>query len=269
MSLGLVALMGLMGGQARAGTLTAVLSWGAAAGDQLTVTGSNGFGTTTVSGGIETLMYNVGAINAYLSTHSSGLTFQAGSGLSDNQPSGVNQATLTSTGQVNVTSTGTGSTTMSITAYLTDYTSPMPQTTLSSTNSATFAGTATGDSTSFTSWYNSNNVAPTTSAGPGIVSAGPITTTVLLGGSGTNPTLTLPPTGSINSPLGFSAVFSLTNMETISLTRTGNAESATYGGQTVVTGIPEPASIVMMLTGIPMPLVVLGMLRRRKAAKKS
>jgi hypothetical protein len=32
------------------------------------------------------------------------------------------------------------------------------------------------------------------------------------------------------------------------------------------TSIPEPASLVMMLTGMPLPLVVLGLLRRRRAA---
>jgi hypothetical protein len=33
-----------------------------------------------------------------------------------------------------------------------------------------------------------------------------------------------------------------------------------------VSAIPEPASLVMMLTGMPLPLVVLGLLRRRRAA---
>jgi hypothetical protein len=41
---------------------------------------------------------------------------------------------------------------------------------------------------------------------------------------------------------------------------------AGYTGQTTVTGIPEPASIVMMLTGIPVPLIVLGILRRKAKA---
>ena len=38
-------------------------------------------------------------------------------------------------------------------------------------------------------------------------------------------------------------------------------------GTTTVTasGVPEPATVVMVLTGLPVPLVLMGMLRRRKA----
>ena len=204
-------------------------------------------------------------MNTYLSGHGSGLTYQAGSGVSDNQPSVTAAAILASTGQLNMS--GAGSSTMTITAFLTDFTAPMPQTTQSSTGSGTFAGSATGDNSTFMSWYNSNNTAPTTSGGSGIVSAGPATTTVMTGGSGTNATSIVPPGQASSSALGFSAMFSLTNQEVVSLSRTGLTESATYGGQTSVFGqsVPEPASIVMMLTGMPVPLIVLGMLRRRKA----
>jgi hypothetical protein len=42
--------------------------------------------------------------------------------------------------------------------------------------------------------------------------------------------------------------------------------SVGFTNKVTVTGIPEPASVVMMLTGMPLPLVVLGLLRRRRAA---
>jgi len=256
--------MGLSGGQAHAGTLTAILSWGGGAGQQLTITGGP-FATLATNNGVESLTFNTTALNAYLSTHGSGLTYQSGSGIADNEPSATTTAALVSNGTLVLRNPG--ATTMTVTAFMTDFTSPMPQTTLSSTGSGTFVGSATGDNSSFTSWYNSNNTAPTTSSGAGIVSAGPATTTVTTGGAGTNPTSTTPPGGSSNSALGFSATFSLTNQEVISLTRTGNVVATAYGGETIVLGsiVPEPASIVMMLTGMPVPLIVLGMLRRRKA----
>jgi hypothetical protein len=35
---------------------------------------------------------------------------------------------------------------------------------------------------------------------------------------------------------------------------------------TSTTVIPEPASLILMLTGMPLPLVVMGLIRRRRAA---
>jgi hypothetical protein len=47
----------------------------------------------------------------------------------------------------------------------------------------------------------------------------------------------------------------------------GSSVGSTAGmtSTTTVTAIPEPASLTMLLTGLPMPLVLVGLLRRRKA----
>jgi hypothetical protein len=76
---------------------------------------------------------------------------------------------------------------------------------------------------------------------------------------------------SATSSTGFSPFlipYTLTSMTVL------NVDPATAAGGsvgftnkvTVTNVIPEPASLVMMLTGMPLPLVVLGLLRRRRAA---
>jgi hypothetical protein len=268
LSLGFIALMGLMGGQAQAGTLTVVLSWGAAAGEQLTITGPP---RATFNGGppVDSLTFNLGpgGVNSYLSANGSNLRFAAGSGVSDNQPFATTVGFLSSVGQLSNVG-GSGSNTMTITTFDTDYTAPMPQSELKSTSNGTFSHATKGDDLVFTSWYNSNNAAPTTAPGSGIVGSGAITTTVTATDMGANP-ISVVPSDVVAAPLGFSATYSLTNVTTINIAHIDG--TAGYTGQTTVTGvIPEPASIVMMLTGIPVPLIVLGILHRKaRAAGKS
>jgi hypothetical protein len=65
-------------------------------------------------------------------------------------------------------------------------------------------------------------------------------------------------------------LYTLTNTITFGLTP-GNAANPVADGFNVVSAIgaaavPEPASLVMMLTGIPVPMVMLGWLRRRRRA---
>ena len=54
------------------------------------------------------------------------------------------------------------------------------------------------------------------------------------------------------------------NSATINLTAGSNQFSV--AARFNANAVPEPASIIMMLTGMPLPLVVMGLLRRRRAA---
>jgi hypothetical protein len=273
LGLGFLALFGLSGSHAQAGTLTVVLTWGPSPSDTLTIVGGGGFATDSVTNGIESLTFNTQVLNQHLASNGSNLTFAAGSGVSDNQPSATQSsgATLTSTGQLNLTGTSAGgANSMTIQAFLTDYSTPTGTSgMISSSASATFTNSAIGDTQTFNSWYNNDN-----SPGGMLLPSGLVTYT------STNTTTnngqpSIPISGTTTAAISpFVTPFSLTNTITVSLTPTGKSgQSDQYSGTTLVTAsgtvIPEPASIIMMLTGMPVPMIVLGMLRRRKAAVKA
>jgi hypothetical protein len=54
----------------------------------------------------------------------------------------------------------------------------------------------------------------------------------------------------------------------VSETVVAPGETMTFSPLTFSIAVPEPASLVMFLTGMPVPLMVLGMLRRRKVRSK-
>jgi hypothetical protein len=66
----------------------------------------------------------------------------------------------------------------------------------------------------------------------------------------------------------YSIPFALTSTATINLNAASGAPLGNLVGTSTVTitAIPEPASVILMLTGMPLPLVLLGLLRRRRAA---
>jgi hypothetical protein len=88
------------------------------------------------------------------------------------------------------------------------------------------------------------------------------------------PTLTetsSPPSSSNStSPGTFLTPFTLDSQTTLVLDSTSGTNGSNGFSQklqlTASSAIPEPASLVMMLTGMPLPLVVMGLLRRRRAA---
>jgi hypothetical protein len=77
---------------------------------------------------------------------------------------------------------------------------------------------------------------------------------------------------SASSSTGFSPFlipYTLTSMTVLNVdpaTAAGGSVGFTNKVTVLNAGVPEPASLVMMLTGMPLPLVVLGILRRRRAA---
>jgi len=70
-----------------------------------------------------------------------------------------------------------------------------------------------------------------------------------------------------------STLYTLKNVITFGLAHitTGNDIVDSFGVTATISAatVPEPASLVTMLTGIPLPLVVLGLLRRRRLARAS
>jgi len=93
------------------------------------------------------------------------------------------------------------------------------------------------------------------------------------GASVATPTSLLTSSGSVTTSAGlapYAIPFTLDSQTTLSLvsaSRNPLVPGANGFTQLVsTTAIPEPASLVMMLTGMPLPLVVLGLLRRRRAA---
>jgi hypothetical protein len=254
----LIAAMGLMTSEARAGALTVVLDW---PGHTLTIVGGGGFATLTPTPSGESLAFLTGPLNTFLAANGSALQFSAGSGASDNQPVATTVASLTSNGTLSVNQASAGSTTMTIDVFKTDWNTPSGSTgMLVNAGSATFGLTAAGDTTTFNSWYNINNAANGKILGAGLqtfTSTGPIP----------NSPIGVPP---INTSAGISPFvtpFSLTNETIVTLTKTGlNGENGQYQDQTSVTAatVPEPASLVIMLTSLP--LVVLGAAKYRRRA---
>jgi hypothetical protein len=74
-----------------------------------------------------------------------------------------------------------------------------------------------------------------------------------------------------NGPTSIGTVPSGYSLSSHLIVNMGDVPTSTLGvtGTTTVTAVPEPASVVMLLTGLPMPLVFMGLLRRRKAKAKA
>jgi hypothetical protein len=119
---------------------------------------------------------------------------------------------------------------------------------------------AASDQQMFTSWYDPTNTlyGKTSPVGPSTLAL-PAASGIPV--SNSSPTLT----AGINP---YSTPYSLTNEVVIAITGNDSDPNAknVFTGQTTLTAtiIPEPASLVIMMTSMPLPLVVLGLLRRRR-----
>jgi hypothetical protein len=146
--------------------------------------------------------------------------------------------------------------------------SPGSAATLGDSQSYTLTNTTghPGDSQAVKSFYDPTN----TLFGTGIgTTSTPGITLALPANSGPPPTSS-PVNGETTGVAPYMVPYSLTTQLVITITgnsATPNAKDV-FGAATTLTAVPEPASAVVFLTGMPVPLVVLGWLRRRKAASK-
>jgi len=241
--LGLTALIGLSAGEARAGSLTLTVMSGSTT--VYTITGN----ATSVSPNLTTLNNDLklDGLGAY--------KFTGLGGSANTSPGASGSSFVASGGNLQVTAGGAGEG------------SPLTVIVSESGFSAPTSGTT-------------NTLVATTGANYGNVAAGTTSDTASLRDA-TPTTYTTPPatadfagtalaTGSSSLPIAsFMSPVTLTNTLTLSLTGITGTGSNGFSGQTTITTngtIPEPTSIIMMLTGMPLPLVVLGLLRRRRAA---
>jgi len=247
LALGLIALIGLMAREGRAETITLSVY----AGTDTTVAP-----IYTVTGGVNAVTANVGVLNSDLAGAGFGAyTFSNLGGLSNNPGStqvGVG-AFLQTTGGMSISAGGSGEGTP-ITVVLTEggFTLPANGPTLSDNGKASIDGTSSGSMATTGMFTDANGMTATTPTGTLSQPGGNVTVSTSLG------TYVTP--------------FSLTSETTLSgtsLSRNSAVPGAIGFVQTLTTQaavVPEPASIVMMLTGMPLPLVVLGLLRRRRRA---
>lgn len=258
LSLALTALMGLTAREAKAELISMTLIVGTGGG-AVTIP-VDPFATVTPTS------YTVGAagltaLNLALNAAGSQYNFGTAAGTttdlggSSNFP-GSSLGQLTVTGEIHSTGTGT-------TAPLTlielegGFTSPTGASgVLMSSSAGNFTNQSSGGGHASHSLFN----AITTP-----------TYTVLSTGTSPNPGVNTGPVAVGVAPV--STLYTLTNIMTWGIGPPGLTKSTTsdisdgFSQSAVITAaVPEPASLVTMLMGVPFPLVVLGLLRRRRAA---
>jgi hypothetical protein len=239
LKLAMVALLGFMGNQVQAGTVTISVD----------LEGVGVIYSTTGS-------VNINALNTDLVNAGSAYQFEP-NGLSASTTGTLTTAGLSTSGFVTVISGAGLSTTpaLSVDVVESNILAPTGTGSLSGSAGVNYTQVPSG-STSFTGDYQTPPPPVTT-----------VTPTFTLAASGTNGGGTTFPSMSLGAVAGG---YSLSNHFIISLdpatASTGGTDS--FGGGVVLTAttIPEPASIVMLLTGMPLPLaIVFGLMRRRRA----
>jgi hypothetical protein len=175
-------------------------------------------------------------------------------------PSSATQGFLSVTGELHSLGTGTGADkVLTLTETESAWTSPTGTSgTLKSSESGNFTNQTAGGGTESYSMFNATKTPSYTD---------------LSTGTSPNPGVNTGPTSVGVAPV--STMFTLANVVTWGITSPGLDKPGPGGDITngfsqsatiVAATIPEPASLVTMLTGIPLPLAVLGLLRRRRAA---
>jgi len=173
-------------------------------------------------------------------------------GATSNAPGSSEQAALTQDGTARLIVGSTGS--ITITASDVDYNLPTGAGgTLNSSSSDTFTNATAGNSHSFTSWFNPSNTLNATDV--------PSPTVPLLSGASSPNSQS---GDAAPTPVTLTAPYGLTNSAVITLTGGTSARPAQiqFTGSTTISAIPEPASLALMLTAVPVTLF--GALRRRK-----
>jgi len=209
---------------------------------------------------------NIITVGGTFNTSATGLTLTGLNSVTNNP--GTSIATMSISGTASVVpgvSTSSDTFLVTITTSQTDFTSPTgPVGTLADSESSTITNTTgkAGDLQSVKSWYNpaNTNVATGTATPTG---------SYPLPLSGTTPMSLSSPTFTTAASVA-PTPYALVNQVMIQISGNGANPNAkdVFGSATTLTAgpIPEPASIVIFLTGMPLPLVVVGLLRRRRRA---
>jgi len=259
LGLALAALIGLSARDAQAGDLTINVSWASGPAGGINISVGSPFALPDSTSNFVDV--NLPVLNAsltgsaYLSTDPNAGGFLALNAQSNNPGSATGaNIKLDATAQL---ASATGDNTITVVASQTGFMSPSGAGVLTTANSGNFTNYTVGDSQTSFSSVNSvdttphnNYVVPAGAPNPySAAMGGTAGATVSSGGytlSDTT-TITLALSGFNASNPGSSATDQTTN-------------SATFRA------VPEPAGLVMMVTGMPLPLVVMGLLRRRRAA---
>jgi len=197
---------------------------------------------------------NLALINGFLTTSGIGVNFVS-LGAASNNPGSV-FAGITQNGLFSVTAGGAPVTISSV-AFQTDFLSPTGGVgSLQSSSSSTAANVAPGTSQRFQSWFDQTNTGAMSTPSP--------TVGLVYPGSFGSLSGTAPPTPISNVV----PPYALVNQISITIGTTGQQSAYTYGGSTIlaVTSVPEPASVMMMASALP---IAFGLIRRYRRGVKT
>jgi len=254
LALGLMALIGFMASEARAANLVLTVYSG---------TGTTGTVIYTQTGGTTTVNAIVNTLNSDLASHGFGAYTFSNLGASSNNPgtSGPVGGFILTSGNMNVATSGSGAGTP-ITIAVTEGGFQAPSgnsgASLFDSGQANYAGTTPASTTAHSGSFSDSSSPPVaaTVTLPVLTSNGTQSDTHEASGS-----MVLPP---------YVTPYTLTTISTVSLVANPNGTGGSVGindkVSVIAAAVPEPASLVVMLTGMPLPLVVLGLLRRRRRA---
>jgi len=239
----LMAVIGLAAGDARAASISMTIDL--SGGPPILVDLFTVGGTATDYGTV-----NLALLNAALAARGSAYQFSALGGQS-NFPGTSAQGQLSVSGGIQIVAGTGGDTFLKITETESGFTAPTgPTGTLMSSSTGNFTNQASGAGHTASSSFNATDT-PTYS----VLSSG----------------LTPNPQGGTGSAAvaPVASLYELNNVITFGLTPQAGLNVVDSFGvtATITAAVPEPASLVTMLMGIPFPLVVVGLLRRRALAR--
>jgi hypothetical protein len=177
-------------------------------------------------------------------------------GANSNSPGTAALGFLSQNGTAQLLLGGTGS--ITVLASDIDYNRPnVPPGTMHSSASNTYTNATAGNTDTFQSWFNGTNTLGAKET------PSPVVTLTSTAGNPNSQSGDAAPT-----PITLVTPYGLTNQKVITLTggAVGALAQDQYTGSTTITGgtvIPEPASMALMLTALP--VAVFGVVRRRKA----
>jgi hypothetical protein len=238
--------------QAHAGSLSLIVT--ASDGNSVLIAGGP-FGTYTNNGNTLTVT-NVTALNTFLATNGSAVQFNGLQASSSHAPTSGSAAGafVTQTGSVFCDTTIAGNGIVTVEAFQSGYLLPALMTGLiQSQSTASFTFATAGSWQTFTSTYSGTvSTAPQKSTSTGVAQNG-----YSFEGSSIIPSFVTP--------------FEISNMMALNILPDADAQSTDgFSGSTSISAdpgtVPEPASMMLMVMGMPLFLVLSAVLKRRRAA---